>query len=293
MHDKKGNYVRSRKLTATSAAALVATSLFTPAAAAASGSSPGASPQLVGGHPAPASVTYIAAVMFDAPAHGERDATTCGSVAVLPDWLLTAAQCVTDLGLPDEIPAKDKRFHVRAGLDRTKGGTTADVSGIYVNPHWTGKINPPAETADLALLHVNRPLRVRPVPLAWTAPRAGTRLVTYGWGSKDATPHPDRHNLPTRLQELHLNVIPDAECADAGISRGEFCTGHKDDTGRNIGPGYGDAGGPAIVHDDKGRPWIVGIDSHGGSPVPGASNTAFTSTAHYIDWIWDTIAENS
>ncbi|MBB1153536.1 S1 family peptidase [Amycolatopsis dendrobii] len=243
------------------------------------------SAQLIGGQLAPASVKSVGALMFDAAPEGLRDAQTCGSVVVDDRWLLTAAQCVTDLGIPDEIPAKHKKFHVRVGLDRTQGGATGRVERIFVNPQW----NPNTPTGDLALLQVDNDLDVPAARLAWWSPRPGDVLRTYGWGATEPLSKPDRSKLPKLLHQLDLPVVPKQQCADAGISHGEFCTGHPNAKG----PAYGDAGGPAVTIDKRGRMRVVGIDSRGGSPVPGQSNTAFTDISSYRNWIEDTIAENS
>ncbi|MET9262426.1 trypsin-like serine protease [Amycolatopsis sp. NPDC004079] len=277
--------MRSRKIAAIGVAAIVATAVLTSTASASeSDGSPGPSARLIGGEPAPASVKFVGAFLFDAEHEGLRDALTCGSVVVGRQWILSAAQCVVDLGIPGEIPVKDKRFHVRVGLDRTVGGATANVDGLFINPHWTGEVKPPRKVGDVVMIHVDRPLKAPIVRMAWWSPAPGSVQRTYSWGATVPTAHPDRDKLPTKLQQLDLTVLPKSECTDAGISDGEYCTNHKNNTGAAIGPAYGDAGGPAIFYDWHGRPWVTGIDSRGGSPVPGQSNTAFTDVSAYRDW---------
>ncbi|MYW91812.1 trypsin-like serine protease [Amycolatopsis rubida] len=285
--------MRSRKFASAGAVALAASAVLTSAASASAveaDAGPVASARLIGGVPAPASVTFVGALMFDAEREGVHDALTCGSVVVGRQWLLSAAQCVADLGVPGEFPAKDKKFHVRVGsLDRTAGGSTANVDGIYLNPHWTGEVNPPRKAGDAVMLHVDRPLDVPVVRMAWWTPPPGSVQRTYSWGATVPAAQPDRDKLPTMLQQLDLTVLPKPQCADAGITNGEFCTSHKNGTG----PAYGDAGGPTIVYDRHGRPYVTGLDSRGGSPVPGQANTAFTSVAAYRDWAEDVMDDHT
>ncbi|MYW90506.1 trypsin-like serine protease [Amycolatopsis rubida] len=283
--------MRSRTLLAATSAALAAGAVLAapPAAADPVGDgTPGASARLIGGQPAPASVTWTAALMYDAPSHGVYDQTTCASAVVTGRWVITAAQCVADLGIPGEIPARDKTFHVRAGLDRTAGGATANVTGTYINPHWTGEVHPPDETGDIVLLRLDKRLDVQTVPIAHASPQPGQTVTTYSWGSDEPGPRTNPDDLPRMLQQLDLTVLPKQQCADAGISRGEFCTSHAHYTG----PAYGDAGGPAIAYDRQGRPRLVGIDSRGGSSVPGESNSAFTDVRYYETWIHETMVKN-
>lgn len=160
----------SRKIAAIGAVALAASAVFpSTALAAESDGSPGASARLIGGQPAPASVTWTGVLKFDAPSHDVYDQMTCASAVIGSRWLLSAAQCVSDLGTPGEIPVADKTaWRTRVGLDRLAGGATANVTGIYKSPFFTGEVGKPGgeETGDIVLMRLDRRLDVQPVPIA-------------------------------------------------------------------------------------------------------------------------------
>lgn len=194
----------------------------------------------------------------------------CGGTLIAKDWVLTAAHC---LGAPN--------VSVRVGSKyATRGGEVIRVSRSYRHYSYRNVTT----GYDVAVLKLERPFTSRnaevlSIPSMRTfnsTIRGGTKLTISGWGmTVGNSPYSNSYSL----READLPLVSDAECGralDVYLARGTICGGvnYKGQTGC-----HGDSGGPFAN-----RTHVFGIVSWGRANVCNGP-TAFTSVAHYADWI--------
>lgn len=289
---------RSRAAGRAATVLTVATAVASLMASEASAAPPDVTADLVGGHKATGDTSWMAAVLFNAPAYGARAEFNCGGTLVFPNVVVSAGHCFTDMpaeikaamaatdrptyfGLSAtaaSIPTAAKQFYVNVGSkDRRGGGEYAKVIKIIVHPGWNWKRTDP--TNDIVKLILDRDVDAQPLPVATHTPDDGTPATLYGWGRT----RPDgRGALPTQLQQLETTVLDPSACADAGITEGENCTDNPNGTD---GPNYGDSGGPEVVV-ENGVERFAGVCSRG-SAGPGKSKTAYSDAASFRTFIYD------
>ncbi|MBM0276006.1 S1 family peptidase [Micromonospora tarensis] len=205
----------------------------------------------------------------------------CGAVLVHPLYAVTAAHCVTT---PDLTVLDPGVLQLRIGsLDRTSGGTVATVTGVLPHPDWDYFVGANGRIADLALLRLASPVPRVPFLISpMVQPGTSTRLL--GWGSVQ----PDASGpYPVTLQELESTVMPNSECAAAGLSAGEVCI---DSPGGTSGICLADSGGPAVRQLVPGRWAVIGLVSRGAATYCGENPIVFTSLTYYRPWIHRVIA---
>jgi hypothetical protein len=227
-------------------------------------------PMIVGGHEATGDTGWMAAVLYDAPAHDRFDWMVCGGVlAVDRKTVITGGPCVDSLpGVDVPIPLEDRRYKVRLGSkDRAAGGVVVPVTKITPRPDWQwGAAGPTVPQADIAVLTLAERVDVRPLQLAATPGRSGERVSVFGWGvdSPDSAGGPTQDPLPRRLQHLDTKVVSNAWCVPADWSPKDICVANPNVTD---GPCNGDFGDPVVrVTTRVCRSWWVSC--HG--PDPGS-----------------------
>ena len=261
------------------AAVLVALVVVSAVAPGAGAAAPRLGAAVVGGTPAPATFTFVAALLR--PGTGAPNTRHfCGGALVAPTWVVTAAHCAQALqGRSGGLVVLG-----RADLLGT-GGEEHAIEAVHRFPGWTGA---PGTGGDIALLELVRPSAIPPAPLlregeepVWDgALRQGT---VAGWGYTVAT-----GSAPsTVLLAARLPVLPEGQCqqflgpgADAA---GLLCGGNA-----QASACAGDSGGPLLVTDTRGRLAVAGVSSFG-PRVCGQSPSFYSRIAGFADWLAETM----
>ena len=261
MHSQSRTISRQAKLAVAILATVAATSALGQQRPSASGFQRPSAPaqRIVGGSISTTVQPWVASLQQNGR-HG------CGGSLIAPQWVVTAAHCVTGQANPTQV---------RLGsLNNTSGGQVIQIAQKIVHPSYnTSNIN---AGNDIALLRLQTAVSgITPVTRSTTTPATNTSIRLFGWGQ--TTPQQSQNAGQTSvMKQLDTMVIASSSCAN--YKAGDLCiSGTTSQTAC-----YGDSGGPAVVSGQ-----LVGATSRAGgnNTTCGTTNVLYTNLVYFKAWI--------
>lgn len=264
----------------------------------------GATPEYINSvvQPAYGDTDAILSLQMEIPGQ-DRPFHRCTATLIAPDRAVTAAHCVDppppaqdeeraaeqDLcgsnnphNDPEGGSTSQTTLTVRGGSKNyLGGGETATVVGQAVSPGWTWELTDGAPRHDVAVLSLDPPMTMNPIPLATEVPEAGRSVVSLGWSTRA-----DRCGdiIPTVQQwTMEMESCPNS----LTLTEFEVCT----TTHGAVGPCQGVSGGPLLVITD-GRPSaILGVYTVQYGDYCGQSYQGYSNLLRYRDFLDDQMIE--
>lgn len=219
-------------------------------------------------------------------------AWNCGGSLISYNFIMTAAHCASNRGIPPNIIRLGEQDYNR----QDEGGRPIDYSILSITKHPQFKTS--SKYYDIALIQVASRVEMseftRPACL-WQSYGINIPSVTAtGWGLIK-----ERGAISTNLLKVSLKVIDNNQCSTVynrysnalryGIMDSQMCAGDDNEEKDTC---QGDSGGPIQLITSK-YPcsyYIVGITSFGKGC--GAGYGVYTRVSQYLDWIESVVWQN-
>jgi hypothetical protein len=254
--------------------------------------------RIIGGKPANEGAWPWQVVLYMRGAGGQYN-MHCGGSVIDPNWVLTAAHCITSRNAAEYFIVEGTNR-----IDRTlkkSGGQGRTIAIRQVSPH--EGFNSTSLENDIALLRLATPAKSTPVSLALQENNPlelpGHMSTVTGWGllrafddkwkdfSTQETVRPgDPRYFTDRLMEVDVPLVSEAICQQvfkAKIDHRVLCAGFSEGGKDSC---RGDSGGPLVGKDPGGRFLQIGVVSFGALNCAAKGvYGAYTKVSAFENWL--------
>uniref|UniRef100_A0A2P2HYT0 CLIP domain-containing serine protease n=1 Tax=Hirondellea gigas TaxID=1518452 RepID=A0A2P2HYT0_9CRUS len=246
-----------------------------------------------------ASHPWLAAIMYTRGSHGQSS-IQCSGALINDRYVVTAAHCLdtretANMKLSSVVLGE---WDASTDPDCVHGVCTDPVlkfgvAEAVIHPQYNKRFR---YASDIALLRLNakvtfskfvKPLCLPPLQLTPEMVAVGAPTTVAGWGATRT------HKSSNVLQEVTLNIANPYTCKRIfpryfDVNGPQICIGGNsgEDTCK------GDSGSPVVQTTSSGYQYLLAVTSYG-SPTCGREDypAVYTSVAHYVKWIRQTIRQ--